>query len=116
MPKQIRNWKRREHRLFGFHHSDFFRMSGFGIRVFLSSAICEGLTKAGKSSRNNWPPSPGCPAWIRTRTKASKGPCATVTPPDKTALTLMRRIIKAKEKLRPTYVGPKGWWQRLNWF
>src|ERR1043166_9293930 len=83
MPKQIRNWKRREHRLYGFHHSDFFRISGFGIRVFLSSAICEGLTKAGKSSRNNWPPSPGCPAWIRTRTKASKGPCATVTPPDK---------------------------------
>src|SRR5215831_10496325 len=26
--------------------------------------------------------STGCPAWIRTRTKASKGPCATVTPPD----------------------------------
>ena len=24
----------------------------------------------------------GCPAWIRTMTKASKGPCATVTPPD----------------------------------
>ena len=26
---------------------------------------------------------PGCPAWIRTMTKASKGPCATITPPDK---------------------------------
>jgi hypothetical protein len=25
----------------------------------------------------------GCPAWIRTMTKASKGPCATITPPDK---------------------------------
>jgi hypothetical protein len=25
----------------------------------------------------------GCPAWIRTRTEASKGPSATVTPPDK---------------------------------
>lgn len=24
----------------------------------------------------------GCPTWIRTRTKASKGPCATVTPSD----------------------------------
>src|SRR5262249_18008440 len=25
----------------------------------------------------------GCPAWIRTMTKASKGPCATITPPDR---------------------------------
>jgi hypothetical protein len=24
----------------------------------------------------------GCPTWIRTMTKASKGPCATVTPSD----------------------------------
>src|ERR1700687_2629429 len=26
---------------------------------------------------------PGCPTWIRTMTKASKGPCATITPSDK---------------------------------
>src|SRR5665213_4207588 len=30
----------------------------------------------------------GCPTWIRTMTKASKGPCATVTPSDKTHLKL----------------------------
>ncbi len=24
----------------------------------------------------------GCPTWIRTRTKGSKGPCATITPSD----------------------------------
>ena len=27
----------------------------------------------------------GCPTWIRTKTKASKGPCATFTPSDKPA-------------------------------
>src|SRR5882672_9577519 len=40
----------------------------------------------------------GCPAWIRTRTKASKGPCATVTPPDKTGLSLAFRHIRRKGK------------------
>ncbi len=28
----------------------------------------------------------GCPTWIRTMTEASKGPSATITPSDKTAL------------------------------
>ena len=40
----------------------------------------------------------GCPAWIRTMTKASKGPCATVTPPDTPLGTVAGQCSGAKEK------------------
>src|SRR5262245_25956044 len=41
----------------------------------------------------------GCPAWIRTMTKASKGPCATVTPPDNRGVKVPIGSASAKEKL-----------------
>jgi hypothetical protein len=31
----------------------------------------------------------GCPAWIRTMTEASKGPSATITPPDNSGETYL---------------------------
>src|SRR5882724_12030790 len=39
----------------------------------------------------------GCPTWIRTRTKASKGPCATVTPSDKPHKTVAFNAKSAKK-------------------
>src|SRR5258706_14851440 len=40
----------------------------------------------------------GCPTWIRTRTKASKGPCATVTPSDKPHKTVASNGKSAMKK------------------
>jgi hypothetical protein len=37
----------------------------------------------------------GCPTWIRTMTKASKGPCATVTPSDNPRAKLLELCFRA---------------------
>ncbi len=41
----------------------------------------------------------GCPTWIRTMTKASKGPCATITPSDKPEEKYRPDSFSAKKKL-----------------
>src|SRR5689334_21392792 len=51
----------------------------------------------------------GCPAWIRTMTRASKELCATLTPPDNFGGKLPGRTGGSKGKSRhPTSTGPFG--------
>src|SRR5438876_9427799 len=57
----------------------------------------------------------GCPTWIRTRTKASKGPCATVTPSDKPHKTVAFNTKSAKKNFFTFKVAcraPAGFNQR----
>jgi hypothetical protein len=50
------------------------------------------------TSCSRFPRKNGCPTWIRTKTKASKGPCATITPSDirQTKTNVSKPVCKLK--------------------
>jgi hypothetical protein len=48
----------------------------------------------------------GCPTWIRTMTKASKGPCATITPSDNSAAKIPSPPAGANSFFRERFPQP----------